>query len=86
MNVRRSELLKGEDLVIGSQVTTHSRSFGSTHVFRVVKIDGDKLVLNGNHPLAGQDLIFNIEVVSARDARQEDFEEPMFTASEHVLH
>ena len=39
---------------------------------RVVEIAGDDIVLDGNHPLAGQDLTFAVELVQKRDATQEE--------------
>ena len=36
---------------------------GHEHQFTVMKIKGDTVFLDGNHPLAGQDLTFDFEVV-----------------------
>lgn len=38
------------------------------HVFQVVvaEVNGDRVVLDGNHPLAGQDLIFEIEMMGIK--------------------
>jgi FKBP-type peptidyl-prolyl cis-trans isomerase SlyD len=52
----------------------------SSPVFRVTSIENDSVVLDGNHPLAGQDLIFEVEAVAARAATPEellDCEEPV---------
>jgi FKBP-type peptidyl-prolyl cis-trans isomerase SlyD len=38
----------------------------------VVKIKGAEVLLDGNHPLAGQDLRFSCEVVDVRDASEEE--------------
>ncbi len=72
LTVHRSELPESKQLGVGSWVRSKS---GSNQAYRVVHIDGDQYTLDGNHPLAGQDLSFDIEVVAARDARREDFEE-----------
>ncbi len=48
---------------------------GETKKFRVTKIENRKLTLDGNHPLAGKELIFTINIVSIRDAAQEEIEE-----------
>jgi len=34
---------------------------------RVVKVSEDSIVVDGNHPLAGKDLIFDLEVVEIKD-------------------
>lgn len=36
----------------------------------VVAVDGDEVVLDANHPLAGVDLTFDVEVVAARPATE----------------
>jgi len=41
-------------------------------VVRVSKIGEESVVLDGNHPLAGQDLEFDVEVMDKRDATSEE--------------
>ena len=36
---------------------------GVEHQFRVIEVKEDHIVVDGNHPLAGQDLVFELEVV-----------------------
>jgi FKBP-type peptidyl-prolyl cis-trans isomerase SlyD len=86
LNVLRSDLLTGDDLVIGSEIVSQSGPNDSRKVFRVVQMNGEILVLDGNHPLAGQDLIFDIEVVSAREASSDDFDETFSPAPGQYLH
>ncbi len=45
---------------------------GREHVFTVVKIKGDKVMLDGNHPWAGQALTFALKVVEVRAASAEE--------------
>ncbi len=45
---------------------------GKRQVFRVVKIKGDTVHLDGNHPLAGKALRFDVKVVSVRAATPEE--------------
>ncbi len=43
--------------------------------FVVVKsVENDVVVIDGNHPLAGQDLTFNVEIVEVRPATAEELE------------
>jgi len=42
--------------------------------FAISKIDGDQITVDFNHPLAGQDLTFEVEVVELRDAAPEELE------------
>lgn len=45
---------------------------GHTHVFTVMKIKGDQVMLDGNHPMAGKTLRFDIKVVEVRAALEEE--------------
>ena len=45
---------------------------GATAAVRVVAVSGDKVTLDGNHPLAGQALTFDIEIVDVRAASAEE--------------
>lgn len=45
---------------------------GGPAIVRVVKIDGDKITIDGNHELAGKVLTFDVEVVEVRDATEEE--------------
>ncbi|MFK7834190.1 MAG: peptidylprolyl isomerase [Winogradskyella sp.] len=39
---------------------------GNEHQFRVVEVNDDHVILDGNHPLAGQELVFELEVVEIK--------------------
>lgn len=41
-------------------------------VFTIVKIDGDQITIDANHPLAGETLNFKVEVTDIRDATEEE--------------
>ena len=45
---------------------------GTPHVFHVVKIKGDQVLLDGNHPLAGKELRFLLKVTGVRAATAEE--------------
>jgi FKBP-type peptidyl-prolyl cis-trans isomerase SlyD len=45
---------------------------GTPHVFHVMKIKGDQVLLDGNHPLAGRELKFWLKVTSVRPATAEE--------------
>lgn len=75
VEVPRHELEKGSSLDIGQEVQTQSIEDGHHRTFRVIDAADDYVILDGNHPLAGQDLIFEIEITSAREAIPEDFED-----------
>ncbi|TYA53814.1 FKBP-type peptidyl-prolyl cis-trans isomerase [Formosa maritima] len=39
---------------------------GSENQFRVVAVNDDHIIVDGNHPLAGQDLTFDLELVGIK--------------------
>ena len=45
---------------------------GQTRLYRVSEIEPGQITLDANHPLAGQDLIFEVEALAARDATPEE--------------
>ena len=47
---------------------------GREAIFNVVKIKGDAVMLDGNHPWAGQTLRFQLNVIDVRAAIQEEIE------------
>lgn len=47
---------------------------GQTQVVTVTKIEGDQVTVDGNHPLAGMTLKFDVSIVSVRAASAEEIE------------
>lgn len=45
---------------------------GNRQIFTVTKIKGDTVMLDGNHPLAGQDLTFTLNVIDVKAASAEE--------------
>jgi FKBP-type peptidyl-prolyl cis-trans isomerase SlyD len=56
---------------VGGQLEGRDNS-GHSIVFTVLKIKGDTVYLDGNHPLAGKALRFGIKVLEARAATEEE--------------
>ena len=42
------------------------------HIVTIAKIDGNNVTLDGNHPLAGETLHFDVKVTEVRDATKEE--------------
>jgi len=68
--VPRSLLPVEGELRIGDQFQTGPHR--SDPVVRVAAIEGEEVLLDANHPLAGVDLTFDVELVSAREASPEE--------------
>ena len=43
--------------------------------FTVKQVTETHVVLDGNHPLAGEDLVFDVEVIESREATQDEIDE-----------
>ena len=56
---------------VGGQLEGHGED-GHMMVFNVMKIKGDTVLLDGNHPLAGKALRFAIKVLDVRLATEEE--------------
>jgi len=71
--VERAEFDDGEELEVGKEFQYDDEDGNVFHV-RVVKIDEKTVTIDGNHPLAGQTLAFEVEVLGVRDASAEELE------------
>jgi FKBP-type peptidyl-prolyl cis-trans isomerase SlyD len=65
------EFPPGERIEVGGSVVGHGED-GEEVRFLVVDIRDGVVHLDGNHPLAGQSLVFEIEVQSVREATAEE--------------
>lgn len=74
MDVKKSVFPEGTDVQEGMQFAAQDDDGGQI-VFTVTNVDGDKVSINGNHPLAGQKLHFDVEVVDFRDPTKEELEQ-----------
>lgn len=73
LTVNRSQFPSNAELEPGMQFEAHTPD-GQGVVFTVEALEGDKIKIDGNHPLAGQTLHFDVEVLSMRDATKEEME------------
>lgn len=72
MEVDRSNFPKDVELQPGMQFSAEMG--GNNQMFIVTDIKEDKVAVDGNHPLAGQTLHFDVEVVEVREATKEELE------------
>jgi FKBP-type peptidyl-prolyl cis-trans isomerase SlyD len=56
---------------IGTSILMENDS-GLTRSFVVTRIDEETLTVDGNNPLCGRDVVFTLEVLSVRDATDEE--------------
>ncbi len=69
--VQKSEF-GGADVQVGMQFEAQSEE--GAQMVTVVGFDGDQVVIDANHPLAGKTLHFDVKVLDVREATQEEIE------------
>ncbi len=68
------EALQGIDnLVVGMDLQSQDEK-GNPLVVRVTEINKDSVIIDANHPLAGQTLSFSVSIEGIRDATKEELE------------
>lgn len=70
---------------LGETVSIVGKS-GTVRIYKILQFHDDMVTLDGNHPLAGQDLVFEIEALSARPATREEIDESLNVFSVQRLH
>ena len=73
MEVPRDQFPKNIPLEEGLELTVRDDS-GQSRYARVDAVDGENVTLNFNHPLAGDELHFNVRVVGLREPTAEELE------------
>ncbi len=56
---------------VGAEVQMQNEA-GEARTFRVAKIEGGKLTVDGNHPMAGKTLKVHVQILEVRDATDAD--------------
>jgi FKBP-type peptidyl-prolyl cis-trans isomerase SlyD len=70
--VKRAVLPVDGELRVGDTFQAGADRYAPTVV--VAALEGDEVLLDANHPLAGIDLTFDVEIVAARAATKEELE------------
>ncbi|WP_413582106.1 FKBP-type peptidyl-prolyl cis-trans isomerase [Bdellovibrio sp. HCB288] len=79
------KLKLGKNLRLGQTVSIAGKS-GTIRTYTVLAYHDGMVSLDGNHPLAGQDLIFEIEALEVRDATPAEIDESANVVSTQMLH
>ncbi len=69
----RTEFAGIDNLEVGMRLQAQDQD-GNTFTVHIAQINGDDVVIDGNHPLAGMPLTFEIEIVEIRDATAEELQ------------
>ncbi len=74
MEISRKKLPYRMKFKVGDEILLQTQK-RKLRKFRVIKENSKTVTLDGNHPLAGQDLIFYVEGVQIREATRKEVEE-----------
>jgi len=71
LTVKRTQFPADVDMQPGMQFETRGPD-GTGMIFTIMGVTGDSVKIDGNHPLAGETLHFDVEVLEIRDATDEE--------------
>lgn len=71
IRVARNRLPQDRTIAVGDRFQSQD-SDGGAMAFMVAGLEGDEVILDGNHPLSGKKLIFDVEITSRRPATSEE--------------
>jgi FKBP-type peptidyl-prolyl cis-trans isomerase SlyD len=74
LEIDRSEMPRPDAVEVGDELVAESPD-GEEAVMRVIEVTDDAVVLDGNHPLAGETLRYSVVVRDVRPATEEEIEE-----------
>jgi len=70
ITVQKGQFPEGAELNIGDQFQVNEEP--NAPVFTIMKIEGEEVHIDGNHPMAGVELHFDVELTEKRDATDEE--------------
>jgi FKBP-type peptidyl-prolyl cis-trans isomerase SlyD len=59
------------DVKVGNQFQAQGND-GNMMIITITAVDDDQVTIDGNHPLAGEELNFQVKVIDVRDATEEE--------------
>ena len=68
----RIENVPEEYREVGTSILMESES-GNTRTFVVTRVDDKSVTIDGNNPLCGREVIFRLQILTVRDATEEEF-------------
>ena len=70
ITVKKTQFPEDKEVSVGDQFQVNNEE--NAPIFTIVGIEGEDVHIDGNHPLAGKDLFFQIEVTEKRSASEEE--------------
>lgn len=70
VKVKKTQFPPDAELQVGDQFQVNNDAHSP--VFTIMAVDTDEVTVDGNHPMAGKDLFFDVEIVGVRPATEEE--------------
>jgi FKBP-type peptidyl-prolyl cis-trans isomerase SlyD len=70
VKVKRTQFPPDAQLQVGDQFQVNNDAHSP--VFTIMALDQEEVTVDGNHPMAGKDLFFDVEIVGMRPATPEE--------------
>jgi FKBP-type peptidyl-prolyl cis-trans isomerase SlyD len=70
INVKRSQFPPEANLQVGDQFQVNEDAHSP--IFTIIKLSTEEVTVDGNHPMAGKDLFFDVEITTVRNATEEE--------------
>ena len=70
VKVKKTQFPPDATLTVGDQFQVNNDQHSP--VFTIMSVETDEVTVDGNHPMAGKDLFFDVEIVGMRPATQEE--------------
>jgi FKBP-type peptidyl-prolyl cis-trans isomerase SlyD len=70
--INKKEFGEGTKVEQGMQFEAHGEE--GAQIVTVVKVEGDEVTIDANHPLAGEELHFDVKVMDVREASADELE------------
>jgi FKBP-type peptidyl-prolyl cis-trans isomerase SlyD len=70
ITVQKSQFPEGQEINVGDQFQVNEEP--NAPIFTIMEIESENVHIDGNHPMAGHDLFFDVEITEKRDATEEE--------------
>lgn len=68
--VKKSQFPEDATIILGDQFQVNEEP--DAPIFTIMNIEGEDVHIDGNHPMAGQDLFFAVELTEKREATEDE--------------
>ena len=70
VKVKKTQFPPDATLTVGDQFQVNNDHHSP--VFTIMSVDAEEVTVDGNHPMAGKDLVFDVELIGSREATKEE--------------